>query len=273
LRVDVLDLGRFYASPLGHVAQDMIGRRLSAIWPSTPGMDVLGFGYTTPWLERFRRDSRRVISAMPATQGVERWPSEAPALSALVDETRMPFTEALFDRVLVVHALEETEAARPLLRELWRILAPEGRLCVVVAARAGMWSQRDALPFGAGRPWSRGQLTRLLVDCMFEPTARARALYCPPYRFFAPGADGFEAVGEKLWPQFGGVVMVEAVKRLYAQTPRSGRVLLTRAPLRGAASSRSQRHHGEESTGIDQIALATDDFPVTNGRAAPAKES
>jgi hypothetical protein len=46
-------------------------------------------------------------------------------------------------------------------------------------------------------------------------------------------ADAFEWVGELVWPAQGGLVLMEAVKRLYATTARSeGRVLLAKAPKR-----------------------------------------
>ena len=70
---------------------------------------------------------------------------------------------------------------------------------------------------------------------MFEPVVSARALYAPPSTWppLVRAADAFERVGELLWPAQGGVVLMEAVKRLYADTARSrGRVLLAKAPNR-----------------------------------------
>jgi hypothetical protein len=46
-------------------------------------------------------------------------------------------------------------------------------------------------------------------------------------------ADAFERVGELVWPAQGGLLLMEAVKRLYTTTARSeGRVLLAKAPER-----------------------------------------
>jgi hypothetical protein len=114
-------------------------------------------------------------------------------------------------------------------------MAPEGRLVVVVANRWSFWAQSDSTPFGHGRPYSRTQLAMLLSDAMFEPVASARALYAPPWASgpLIRAADAFERVGEVLWPALGGLVLMEAVKRLYATTARSeGRVLLAKAPER-----------------------------------------
>lgn len=233
MRVDVLALQRFYASPLGEVARRAGARRLAALWPNVAGLDVLGIGYGAPYLEHCRQSARRTIAVMPAEQGVEPWPASGPCASLLAEEARLPLMDAVFDRVLLVHALEETDAVRPLLREVWRVMAPEGRLVVIAANRWSLWAQSDATPFGHGRPYSRTQLATLLADAMFEPVVSARALYAPPIAWspFIGAADAFERVGELVWPAQGGLLLMEAVKRLYATTTRSqGRVLLAQAP-------------------------------------------
>lgn len=235
MRVDVLALQRFYASPLGDAARRAGARRLGALWPNTEGLDMLGLGYAAPYLDPFRASARRVCALMPAEQGVEPWPGEGAVCSALADEARLPFIDAVFDRVLVVHALEEAASLHQLLREVWRVMAPEGRLVVIAANRWSLWAQSDATPFGHGRPFSRRQLSALLTDAMFEPVASARALYAPPSNWspFVRAADAFERVGERVWPAMGGLLLMEAVKRLYASTARSeGRVLLAKAPDR-----------------------------------------
>jgi SAM-dependent methyltransferase len=233
MRVDVLALQRFYATPLGEVVRRMAGRRLAALWPQADGLDVLGVGYATPYLDRFREGARRVVASMPGEQGAERWPGRAGCLTALSDEARLPFMDSVFDRVLVAHALEESEAVRPLLREIWRVMAPEGRLVILTVNRWSLWAQADGTPFGHGRPYSRAQLALLLSDAMFSPVASARALYAPPLKWTVKAADAFERVGEVIWPAQGGLVLMEAVKRLYADTFRAEkRVLLAKAPER-----------------------------------------
>ncbi|HYD89429.1 MAG TPA: methyltransferase domain-containing protein [Vitreimonas sp.] len=235
MRVDVLALQRFYASPLGEAARRAASRRLTALWPGVEGLDVLGLGYPSPYLGRFR-DARRTVAMMPAAQGAEPWSADNGRIhTTLADETRLPFMDAVFDRVLLVHALEECDATHAMLREVWRVMAPEGRLVVIAANRWSLWAQSGATPFGHGRPYSRTQLAALLADSMFEPVVSARALYTPPLRWgwLVRAADAFESVGELLWPPQGGVVLMEAVKRLYANTARSeGRVLLAKAPRR-----------------------------------------
>ncbi|HCK84079.1 MAG TPA: methyltransferase type 11 [Hyphomonadaceae bacterium] len=244
MRVDILALQRFYASPLGEAARRAGERRLISLWPSADGLDVLGVGYASPYLARFRGQARRVVAMMPGEQGAEPWPPGAASLTALGEEARLPFIDAVFDRVLLVHALEEADAAHAMLREIWRVMAPEGRLVVIAANRWSLWAQSDISPFGHGRPYSKSQLSGLLSDALFEPVAFSRALYAPPSAWppFVRAADAFERIGEQVWPNHGGLLLMEAVKRLYATTARSARrVLLAKAPIRSQEGGAGER--------------------------------
>ncbi len=249
MRLDVVDLARFYASPLGEAAQAMVLRRLQALWPDVSGLDVLGLGYATPFLAAYARQARRVVAAMPGAQGVERWPVAGGGRAALVEETRLPFREALFDRVIIAHMLEETESLRAVMREVWRATAPEARIVVVAANRRGLWSRTETSPFGHGRSFTRAQLGATVRACLFEPTAWARALYAPPIPWpaVARAAEAWEKTGEVLWPRLSGVLLLEAVKRVGAAAPGDGARARERvfapaaAPAPGGAAWRRRR--------------------------------
>src|SRR3989442_1581347 len=101
-------------------------------------MRMVGIGYPTPYLGLFRDEAERCLAFMPAAQGVVKWPSDRPALAALVDEDELPLPEAAVDRVLLVHAIETSQNVGALLREVWRVLAAGGRLLVVVPNRRGL---------------------------------------------------------------------------------------------------------------------------------------
>src|SRR5512146_1295375 len=135
MRRDVLELRQFYASDLGRAARIMVGRKVTEAWGDAHGLDVLALGYATPFVTELAGNARRVVAAMPAQQGVEIWPVGGRNLVALVGEDQLPFSNALFDRILIAHAIEEAPDAVALLREVWRGRAPSGRVVVVGAAR------------------------------------------------------------------------------------------------------------------------------------------
>ena len=210
----------------------MVGRKVIEAWGDAHGLDVLALGYATPFVAQARAAARRVVAAMPAQQGVEIWPADGRNLSTLVPEDSLPFANALFDRVLVAHGIEESPDPTALLREVWRVLSPSGRVVVAVAARDGLWANSEKTPFGHGRPYSRSQLAELLREAELEPSGWTRALYVPPVPWMAGWAEGFEQMGSRLWPGFSGVLLMEAVKQTFAVTPRAVRARIR--PGRGA---------------------------------------
>ncbi len=223
---DVVDLREFYDSHLGQLARRMIRRRIRLMWPSVAGESLLGLGYATPFIRSYCGQAERVLAAMPAQQGVQHWPADKPGCVALVHENRLPFPDLSFDRVLMVHALECSEALRPMLREAWRVLSDSGRLLVVVPNRRGLWARFERTPFGFGHPYSASQLSRLLRDNMFAPLRTEAALYVPPIRWHMlhRTAPAWERIGARWFPMIAGVTLIEAGKEIYPVDPiRTGR--------------------------------------------------
>lgn len=218
---DVVDLDQFYRTPLGQTARRMIRRRIRAMWPDTRGMTVLGLGYAMPYLRQFAVEAERVVAVSPASQGVIPWPPGEPGQVALAYETELPFPDLSVDRLLLVHAVESSEQIRGMMREAWRVLRGNGRLLVVAPSRSGIWARSERTPLGWGRPYSSGQIKRLLRDCLFTPGDTARALYTPPIgrRLVLQSAPAIERLGDRLFPTFAGVLLVEATKQVYAATP------------------------------------------------------
>jgi SAM-dependent methyltransferase len=221
MHLDAIDLKEFYARPLGLVVRRLLGGRLRARWGEVKGARVFGLGFATPYLGAFRGEASALGALMPAEQGVVPWPEQGRCLSVLVDETDLPLLDEQADRILLVHMLEWSENTRALLRELWRVLAPDGRLLIIVPNRRGLWARVDTTPFGYGRPFSRSQLTKLLKEAMFSPEGWQHALYLPPFnwRVLLKWPVFWERLGLVLWPTFSGVIMVEARKQVYAAVP------------------------------------------------------
>ena len=221
--LDVQELNGFYQTPLGMVARHLLAYRIRTLWPDVHGEKVLGIGFAAPFVRPFLGEAGRVILAMPEQQGAIRWPQEAPSTTFLASETQLPLADASVDKVLAVHCLESCDAVRTFLREIWRVLAPEGRLLLIVPNRRGLWARFDTTPFGQGHPYSRGQIKRLLSECLFDTTEWSSSLFMPPlnWRIVLKTAVPVERAGHYAWPGFSGVLMVEAQKQLYAPIGRS----------------------------------------------------
>jgi SAM-dependent methyltransferase len=161
--------------------------------------------------------AERVIAVMPASQGVLPWPPNAKSLVCLAEESELPLPDRSIDRVLMVHSLESTENVNASLREVWRVLKDGGKLLAITPNRRGIWARLERTPFGQGRPYTPSQIRRLLRDTMFSPEVTGTALFMPPFRsqMMVRSASAFEQLGNRWFPTFAGVLLVEAGKQIY----------------------------------------------------------
>ncbi len=231
MNLDVLQLRNFYSSERGRIVREILRARLNGRWPNVRGDRVLGFGYATPYLGPFTANADRVLAFMPAAQGVMVWPRSAPSATSLVMDEDWPLLDGSIDRLLLIHALETAASPAATLRECWRVLAPGGRLMVVVPNRTGLWARSDASPFGFGRPFSRGQMATLLKDTQFTATSWTEALYIWPWSGDGGrrSAPTWERLGARFFPAFGGVLIVEATKQLYQGLAAKNRATAARS--------------------------------------------
>ncbi len=252
MRETATRLEEFYASPLGGAARDMAARRLESLWPDLAGRNVLGYGYAWPYLAPYETGTNRVVLAMPEGQGAIAHQGRRGVATVLTQGKALPFSDAVFDRILAIHAVEEAETTSATLAELYRVLAPEGRIVIICANRSGMWARADSLPFGAGRPYSRRQLNAALRRAKFTPTVGANALYIPPIRAFTRTGivRGAERFGETVWPGFSGLVLVEAIKRLYAPSDVGHAQKVARPKFAGVPAMNRTR---ASETGVNRI--------------------
>ena len=216
---DVVDLRDFYHGALGQIARRMIRRAILRMWPDLHGMRLLGIGYATPFLSALSAGTERTVAMMPASLGVLRWPAEGGNCVTLAEEGELPFADYSIDRVVLVHALETSDEARAMLKEIWRVLAGGGRILIVAPNRRGIWARLDRTPFGSGRPYTMSQLSQLLRDEQFTPLGSDTALFIPPSttRMMLRAAAAWERIGRRWFPTFAGVLLVEATKQIYAK--------------------------------------------------------
>lgn len=222
MSLDVVDLRDFYANSLGEVTRGVLRRRIREAWSNTAGMNIAGIGYALPYLDMFD-EARRVVALMPDSLGVvASTNTHGNNQSALVLEDALPLADSSIDRILLIHCVEFSEILRPLLRQIWRVLAPQGRLLLVLPNRLGMWARAESTPFGHGRPWTRAQLLKFLREAMYAPEYCRTCLSVPPWSSCMRWANGWERIGSKLYPGLAGLLIAEATKQVHAPVPREG---------------------------------------------------
>ncbi|MFV0297531.1 MAG: methyltransferase domain-containing protein [Hyphomicrobiaceae bacterium] len=245
MHTDIRELLEFYASPLGARVRRILAHRVRAHWRNSAGRTLMGLGFATPFLGAFRGDVLRLGALMPAAQGAVIWPATGDIQTVVVNEVNLPLPDNSVDLLLVAHCLETSEAVLPMLREIWRVLAGDGRVLFIVPNRRGVWARFDRTPFGHGRPYSPAQLERLLNTAQLTPVRWDTALYIPPIesRLILRSAATIERIGARVTPVFAGLVLVEACKDMLAPIAKPARMrrLTELVPLRGAAEIGNRR--------------------------------
>lgn len=245
--MDIVDLREFYGSKLGLATRRSLAGQLRPRLAGFSGGTVMGLGYAMPYLADCVVKPDSQLAFMMARQGVFRWPEEGAVQSALVDECDLPLLESVVDVALVVHGLELTDAPAEMLREIWRVLAPQGRLFLVVPNRRGVWARFDTSPFGHGQPFSRPQLSALLKESQFSVVSWSYALYFPPSARAAilSAAPAIEGLGSRLMPALSGAIIVEAAKQVYAvaQGKRLRRIAVRARPALSPVPAKGAWRH------------------------------
>lgn len=162
------------------------------------------------------------------------------------DPEALPFESASLDLVVLPHSLELAGDAHALLREVERVLRPEGRLIVFGLNPASLWSLRQKL----GRFKRRGEpflprdgeflgywrLRDWLKLLSFEVEAARFGVYRPPLRTEAwlQRWQWIEGVGSRWWPVLGAVYFIQAIKRVHGMRmiglARNSRLAAKKAP-------------------------------------------
>lgn len=133
----------------------------------------------------------------------------------------LPFECGSMDLVAMPHVLEFNENPHQILREVERILRPEGNLVISGLNPRSLWGARRALGSKLGYPWCGNfiALPRLkdwLALLGFEIVGGRFACYAPP--MISPKwlqrCHFMEPAGDRWWAVCGGVYYLHAVKRV-----------------------------------------------------------
>ena len=133
----------------------------------------------------------------------------------------LPFACGSLDLVLLPHVLEFAEHPHAILREVERVLMPEGSLIISGFNPHSLWGMHRTLGRRQGYPWCANfiALSRLkdwLALLGFEVVGGRFAAYAPPFhqRKWLERSDFMEAAGDRWWAVSGGVYFLHAVKRV-----------------------------------------------------------
>ena len=182
MRPDIVNLRQFYSSRLGSKVKRRLRTCVRSYWPEEDGLHIVGIGYANQLLPlpQEKAPNNRIISLMPMAQGAIYWPINEANHSVLGDEMRPPFMPSSLHRVLMVHGFEHVAAPDELLRVWYQLLAPGGRLMLIIPNRRGLWARFGHTPFATGTPHTLASAKKLLNDAGFTVRDMRSTLFCPP---------------------------------------------------------------------------------------------
>ena len=128
----------------------------------------------------------------------------------------LPFESNALDLVVAPFALDRSADPHALLRELERVLVPEGHALFFGFNPWYPWrllSRHERWPRLPGSMTVPRLKDRLLV-LGFEPRGGRFGMYAPPGERLPRARRAFEAAVDRWWPLFGGVYVLDAVKRV-----------------------------------------------------------
>lgn len=147
----------------------------------------------------------------------------AQATGLLTDLNYLPLATQSVDLVLLPHVLEFDANPHQILREVERVLMPEGRVIISGFNPFSLWGLSRCLPYRKREyPW-RGNFISLrrIKDWLsllgFEVTAGRMCCYAPPFRSekWLQRFDFMDAAGDRWWALAGGVYYLQAKKRVH----------------------------------------------------------
>ncbi len=205
----------------GQVLLEQEQRSLEQMFPELFGYHLVqlgggGFDFDLSSVSHFRSHVVLDISA------------QAPPLASFVraDPLKLPILSDAIDAVLMPHTLDFSVDPHQVLREVERILIPEGRVVILGFNPLSLWGTWRLINRSSGSiPWQSQFLgLRRINDWLtllgFDVEAIRHLMFRPPLRGQKMMAqlECLEGIGQRFWPLLSSVYIVQAVKRVSTMT-------------------------------------------------------
>lgn len=257
-------MAQWLATPAGRYLLEWEQHHLDLVVADLFGFHALQVGLPELDALRANRMPHRWVGSDcvdgPAIEG-EPMPRAAVALNLEFDA--LPFDSASLDLVVLPHTLELAHDPHQTLREVERVLVPEGRVVIVGFNPASLWGLRQGLGrvrlglgLGKQRPLflpATGEFLgyRRLRDWLrllsFEVESGRFGCYRPPVASerWLQRYEWMDGSGERWWPVFGAAYFVVAVKRVRGMR-LVGLVREQRQRVKAAATVATQKRRERE---------------------------
>jgi SAM-dependent methyltransferase len=149
-------------------------------------------------------------------------------IAVALDFAELPFASQSLDLVVLPHVLEFAPEPHQVLREVERVLIPEGQLIICGFNPASLWGVRQGLGRVTGSPYlpSAGEFISMprmkdWLKLLNLGVSRSHfGCYAPPCKTeqWLNRYAFMDHAGQRWWPYLGAVYMVHAIKRVKGMT-------------------------------------------------------
>lgn len=203
-------LDAWLSSPAGQYVLDWEQQQVDAAVPDIFGFNALQIGLPHG---DFLRANRIPLRQKAGDYG---------AVDVLCECSALPFAPHSIDLVVMPHVLEFSDQPHQILREVERILIPEGQLIIVGFNPLSLWGVKQRLNRSGEYPWngnylSLNRLRDWLQLLSFDVDRGSLGCHLPPleqlkwlnrWRFI-------ENTAHRWWNFSGGVYVLRAIKRTH----------------------------------------------------------
>jgi SAM-dependent methyltransferase len=217
----LITLGPWLSTPAGSYVREWEQRRLDALTADIFGFNAMQIGLPQIDALRANRMPHKWLSDTDMLASAEAG-GIAPAL--LHDFAELPFASQSLDLVVLPHVLEFASEPHQVLREVERVLIPEGQVIVCGFNPASLWGVRQAAGRLSGAHFlpQHGEFISLprLKDWLkllnMEVNRGHFGCYAPPCATekWLGRFDFMDKAGDRWWPYLGAVYIVQAIKRV-----------------------------------------------------------
>jgi len=163
-------------------------------------------------------------SRMPYKLLADRKARSGRAVDVTLDYTELPFASQSIDLVVLPHVLEFSTDPHQVLREVERVLIPEGQVIICGFNPASLWGARHVLRRVGGTSFlprteeliSMPRMKDWLKLLNMSASQSHFGCYAPACRTekWLHRYAFMDNAGSRWWPYFGGVYIIQAVKRV-----------------------------------------------------------
>jgi len=218
----IISLGSWLDSPAGNYVRAWEEARLEELT-----VDIFGFNATQIGLPQVQtlRGSRMPHTWLTDTQlPAKGYDSASKPLVVIQEFEELPFETASVDLVILPHVLEFAAEPHQVLREVERVLIPEGQVIICGFNPFSLWGARQVLGrmIDAHFLPEEGEFIALprIKDWLkllnMEVDNGIFGCYAPPFESekWLNRSAFMETAGTNGWPVFGAVYIVQAIKRV-----------------------------------------------------------